>query len=121
MKYLLLAAVIAVAAPIGAASAFQVITPEQMQDSGMGLAEGRYFSPEQRAQNEFQGSGQVQFFGNDRSRSSARFYGRADGGGRFFGDSRRSSSQGCDYAESNVGRLDAMSGRGYAYPCQRFR
>ena len=124
MKHLLVAIVFAAFVPFGATSAFQVIAPEQMQDSGMGLAEGRYFTPEQSEQNarlSVTTNGQAQFFGGRRESGSLNFYGRADGGGRYFGDRSRSSSQGCDYAQSNAGRLDVMSGRGYSYPCQRFR
>ncbi|MDA0339346.1 MAG: hypothetical protein O2910_05850 [Proteobacteria bacterium] len=133
MKKLFFAAIFLIVAPalagVGPASAFQVITPEQMQDGGMGLAEGRYFSTEQAEQQggfRFEVNGNRSAFSsrhgyNDRSSSENNYYGNVDGGGRYFGDSTTSNSQGCNYAESNAGQLDAMSGRGYAYPCQRFR
>ena len=124
MKQFLTAILFAAFVPFGAASAFQVIAPEQMQDSGLGLAEGRYFTPEQNEQNarmSVTGSGQMQFFGRQRDAGSLNFYGQLDGGGRYFGDTRRSSFQGCDYAQSNAARMDVMGGRGYSYPCQRFR
>ena len=129
MKKLVFAAVFAFAAPmalsVAPASAFQVISPEQMHESGMGLAEGRYFSRQQMEQ--MPGTQQFQFFSNprryysQRSSSERNFYGNIDGGGRYYGDNGSSNYRGCDYAESAAAKLDAMSGRGYAYPCQRFR
>ncbi len=119
MRTLALTVLLSFALPFGGASAFQVIAPEQMDESGLNLSERGYFS--QYGADVNPEGPQVQFYSNGRRIDSTNFYGRRDGGGRFFGDRRDSNFQGCASGFSNAGQLDAMSGTGFAYPCQRFR
>jgi len=110
-------AVLAVLLPVGSASAFQVIAPDQMQESGLNLSERGYFSRDRVDGGQ---NGQVQFLGGGRQYDTINYYGRRDGGGRYLGDRTDSNFRACS-GDSNISELNAINGGGYAYPCQRFR
>ena len=119
----------ALSMPFGAAQAFQVYTPDQLEN-GIGVRGGLGFKdafPEetQGFKTEFNVSSGARdsssIFGGQRSEFN-NWYGRPDGGGRNFGDDRTSNNQNCASADSQVGMLNAFgSGTGGVYPCQRFR
>ena len=111
--------------PLGAAQAFQVITPSQMQDAGMGFTQSQAFNQQANPQPEgglqFSASAGNQRYGDDRL--SYNRFGRMDNGGRYLGDNMDSKFRSCsaDYADSNMGQLNALARGGNSYPCQRFR
>ncbi|MFN3232187.1 MAG: hypothetical protein ACE363_08500 [Alphaproteobacteria bacterium] len=118
MKRLALTALFALALPMNAVMAFQVIGTEQMDEAGFNLSDQGYFS-QYSAQNDAQAG--LHFSGGLRRSDGINYYGRSDSGsGRFFGD-RSSTYKGCASGTSNVSQLNAMGGTGFAYPCQRFR
>ena len=122
----LIAATFLVLLPLGAASAFQVITPGQMQDAGMGFTQSNAFrqqvdpNTDPNFQVQFSG-GSGTFGGAGDNRLSYNRWGRMDGGGRYFGDSTSNFKSCSEYSDSNTAMLDNMSRGGNAYPCQRFR
>jgi hypothetical protein len=126
--YKLVAAAVVALAPLGAAQAFQVITPGQMQDAGMGFTQSRAFNQQVDPQTDpaFQfsafGNGRrYGTWGSERPLSYNRF-GRMDNGGRYLGDDMDSNFKSCsDYADSNAAQLDSLARGGNSYPCQRFR
>jgi hypothetical protein len=120
----LFAAVVIVMLPIGAASAFQVVTPGQMKDAGMGFTQSQSFNqqvdPSSDPNFRFSASS-----GTDRSVGDNRLgynrFGRMDGGGRYLGDNNSNFKSCSEYSDSNTAQLDNMSRGGNSYPCQRFR
>src|SRR5689334_635122 len=88
----LIAATVLVLLPLGAASAFQVITPGQMQDAGMGFTQSSSFrqqvDPNSDPNFKVQfGGGTSNWGGAGDNRLSYNRFGRMDGGGRYLGDS----------------------------------
>lgn len=124
MKKLIAATVVALL-PLGAASAFQVITPSQMQDAGMGFTQTQSFNQQvdPKTDPRFQittsvGSGGASLGDN---RLNYNQFGRMDGGGRYLGDYNSNFKSCAEYSDSNTAQLDNMARGGNTYPCQRFR
>jgi len=122
----LIAATVIALLPLGAASAFQVITPGQMQDAGMGFTQSNSFR--QQVDPAGDPNFRVQFSGGTNSMGGAgdnrlnyNRWGRMDGGGRYLGDSDSNFKSCSEYSDSNTAMLDNMSRGGNSYPCQRFR
>jgi hypothetical protein len=110
--------------PFGAAHAFQVVTPGQMKDAGMGFTQSNSFRQSVDPQNDvnfqFHSYANGQRVGDNRLNYNR--FGRMDSGGRYLGDDMDSNFRSCaDYSDNNTANLDAMSMGGNAYPCQRFR
>ncbi|MBI1180607.1 MAG: hypothetical protein GC201_08610 [Alphaproteobacteria bacterium] len=122
MKTLAVAAIAALL-PLGAAHAFQVITPGEMKDAGLGFAQSSAFrqsvDPQTDSNFHFSAYGGGQNAGDNRLRYNQ--YGRVDGGGRYLGDYSSTFRSCGDYSDNNTAELDALSVGGNAYPCQRFR
>lgn len=122
----LIAATILALLPVGAAGAFQVITPGQMQDAGMGFTQSSSFreqvdpktDPNFRVQFT---SGASTMGGAGDNRLTYNQWGRMDGGGRYLGDSGSNFKSCAEYSDSNTAMLDNISRGGNNYPCQRFR
>jgi hypothetical protein len=122
----LIAATVLALLPLGAASAFQVITPGQMQDAGMGFTQSNSFrqqvDPNSDPNFKVQFSGGTGSFGGaGDNRLSYNRWGRMDGGGRYLGDSDSNFKACSEYSDSNTAMLDNVSRGGNTYPCQRFR
>ncbi|MGE0668151.1 MAG: hypothetical protein AB7O49_16465 [Sphingomonadales bacterium] len=122
----LIAATVLVLLPLGAAGAFQVITPAQMQDAGMGFTQSNSFrqqvDPNTDPNFRVQFSGNASAFGDSAGfRTTPNRWGRFDGGGRYLGDSDSNFKACSEYSDSNSAMLYNMSRGGNSYPCQRFR
>jgi hypothetical protein len=120
----LFTAVVIVMLPIGAASAFQVVTPGQMKDAGMGFTQSQSFNQQVDPQSDpnfkFSASSGTSRGAGD-NRLTYNSFGRMDGGGRYLGDSNSNFKSCAEYSDSNTAQLDNMSRGGNSYPCQRFR
>jgi hypothetical protein len=122
----LFAAVVIALLPLGSANAFQVITPAQMQDAGLGFTQSNSFR--QQADPSADPNFNVQFTagsgsigGSSDNRLTYNQWGRMDGGGRYLGDSNSNFKSCSEYSDSNTSMLDNMTRGGNNYPCQRFR
>ncbi len=125
MKKLIAATVLALL-PLGASNAFQVITPAQMQDAGMGFTQSNSFrqqvDPNTDPNFKVQfNAGSGAYGGAGDNRLSYNRFGRMDGGGRYLGDSDSNFKSCSEYSDNNTAMLDSMTRGGNAYPCQRFR
>lgn len=122
----LFAAVVITLLPLGAASAFQVISPGQMKDAGMGFTQSNSFRQQVDPNND--PNFNVQFSAGSRSmggagdnRLSYNRWGRMDGGGRYLGDHDSNFKSCSEYSDNNTAMLDNITRGGNTYPCQRFR
>lgn len=113
MKRLILSAALMAFLPLASAGAFQILTPEQMEEGAN--FDGNYFSNYDVAEDP---AFKVDMYGSDRKRNrgltGSDNYGRRDG---MFGNSQQYCSSG-----SSSASMTALSyGVVNSYPCQRFR
>ncbi len=114
MKRFILCAALMVLMPLGSAGAFQILTPEQMEEGAN--FDGNYFSNYDMADDP---AFKVEMYGYDRNRniglSNSGYYGRRDS----YGD--RNSRQFCASGDSSASMTALSYGVVNSYPCQRFR
>ena len=128
MKHFVAALMVMALIPISGAQAFQVLSEDQLAN-GIGVRGGIGFKdtfeqPTSPFTVEFNAAPSSSFGSSQSNYSNTpNWYGRSDGGGRYFGDST-SNHQNCGGGggeQSNVSMLYSLNNGGGAYPCQRFR